>query len=144
MQQMIRCPSCRAENSLDALQCEVCDRRLFAWMGDLFGARDSPDERSEPDAARTAYWRESLQEASAGTPSTIVAPRDGFPGGKAVVAATFVWITVWFAPLGAVLIAVAAGFVLLRWRRVEWPMFLAVLIGLLVVEPMARFIWGVR
>lgn len=38
----MRCPSCQTENPAQALDCRACGHRLYAWLGDPFGARERP------------------------------------------------------------------------------------------------------
>jgi hypothetical protein len=94
----MRCPDCHASNPPDRRTCGVCGHRLFAWLGDPFGALDRP-------AATTGGRRQiggaavvaASTPAAPARPEPIAAPpRGGVPWGKVSV----IGLLVWLIPLG--------------------------------------------
>src|SRR6266508_240694 len=107
METTIHCPTCRAENAVDASVCVVCGSRVFAWLGDSFGARDTTADRTTPDTRRSIYWDQSHGTTAVSTAGGLVAApgptanvRVSFPVSKWIVAALLTVALLFFSEVG--------------------------------------------
>ncbi len=128
----MRCPQCQTEALSGSLYCDACGHRLFAWLGDPFGALEQAGE-------------------VVGTVGPIVglaARRPGFPWGKAAVGLLVLLLSLARSPLPTVLVAVGLIVALRRWPRMGCALFALLLFGALVLLtlfpaiPLRRFPLG--